>query len=72
LENLTKYPITKKHICNIPRSLIEIRTMSHEESELDLTNAGRKLWLVKVPKFVAKRWEKTPDNVDIGTLALTK
>jgi len=46
--------------------------MSHEENQLDLTNAGRKLWLVKVPKFVAKRWEKTPDNVDIGTLALTK
>jgi len=46
--------------------------MSHKESEVDLTNAGRGLWLVKVPKFIAKRWEEAPDDIDVGTLQVTK
>jgi hypothetical protein len=44
----------------------------HTERELDLINAGRGLWLVKVPKFIANRWERTPGGVDAGELRITK
>jgi hypothetical protein len=28
------------------------------EKELDVSNANRGVWLVKVPKYIAKKWEK--------------
>jgi hypothetical protein len=28
------------------------------EKELDCGNASRGVWLVKVPKYIAKKWEK--------------
>lgn len=32
----------------------EVRT----DRELDCSNASRGVWLVKVPKYIAKKWEK--------------
>lgn len=35
--------------------------MSNEvklEKELDCSNASRGVWLVKVPKYIARKWEK--------------
>lgn len=29
-----------------------------QEKELDCSNASRGVWLVKVPKFIARKWEK--------------
>lgn len=29
-----------------------------EAKELDCSNAGRGVWLVKVPKYIAKKWYK--------------
>jgi hypothetical protein len=62
----------KKYICNIGLYISFGIKMLHEINELDLTNANRRLWLVKVPKYIAERWEKIPDDTDIGTLAVTK
>lgn len=31
---------------------------SNDANLLDLSNAGRGVWLVKVPKYMANRWEK--------------
>lgn len=45
---------------------------SHTERELDLSNAGRGVWLVKVPKYIANKWEKAPGNVEVGKLKITK
>jgi transcription initiation factor TFIIF subunit beta len=28
------------------------------DKELDCSNASRGVWLVKVPKYIAKKWEK--------------
>jgi TFIIF, beta subunit N-terminus len=36
------------------------------DKELDLSNAGRGVWLVKVPKYVATRWEKAPGNIEVS------
>jgi hypothetical protein len=36
------------------------------DKELDLSNAGRGVWLVKVPKYVACRWEKAPGNIEVS------
>ena len=30
-----------------------------QEKELDCSNASRGVWLVKVPKYIAKKWEKS-------------
>ncbi len=40
--------------------------------EVDLTNAGRAVWLVKVPKYIADRWESAGDGAEVGRLKITK
>lgn len=47
-------------------------SISHTERELDLSNAGRGVWLVKVPKYIANKWEKAPGNIEVGKLKITK
>lgn len=42
------------------------------DKELDLSNAGRGVWLVKVPKYIANKWEKAPGNIDVGKLKITR
>lgn len=44
----------------------------HVENELDLFNCDRGVWLVKVPKYVANRWEKAPSNLEVAKLSITK
>ncbi|KAG5336438.1 T2FB factor, partial [Acromyrmex charruanus] len=46
--------------------------ITHTERELDLSNAGRGVWLVKVPKYIANKWEKAPGNIEVGKLKITK
>jgi len=47
-------------------------TTSHSDKELDLSNASRGVWLVKVPKYVNLKWEKAPGNVEVGKLRISK
>ncbi|XP_058835015.1 general transcription factor IIF subunit 2 [Topomyia yanbarensis] len=42
------------------------------DKELDLSNAGRGVWLVKVPKYMANKWEKAPGNIEVGKLKISK
>ncbi|XP_037951437.1 general transcription factor IIF subunit 2 [Teleopsis dalmanni] len=42
------------------------------DKELDLSNAGRGVWLVKVPKYIAQKWDCAPSNMDVGKLRITK
>ncbi|XP_063229502.1 general transcription factor IIF subunit 2 [Bacillus rossius redtenbacheri] len=44
----------------------------HGDKDLDLSNASRGVWLVKVPKYIANRWEKAPGNIEVGKLKITK
>ncbi|XP_071455320.1 general transcription factor IIF subunit 2 [Hetaerina americana] len=44
----------------------------HPDRDLDLSNASRGVWLVKVPKYIATKWEKAPGNIDVGKLKITK
>lgn len=44
----------------------------HIDRELDLSNAGRGVWLVKVPKYIAQKWEKAPSQMDVGKLRIEK
>lgn len=46
--------------------------VSHADRDLDLSNAGRGVWLVKVPKYIANRWEKAPGNIEVGKLKIIK
>lgn len=42
------------------------------DRDLDLSNAGRGVWLVKVPKYIANKWERAPANIDVGKLKIRK
>uniref|UniRef100_A0A1B6C790 General transcription factor IIF subunit 2 n=1 Tax=Clastoptera arizonana TaxID=38151 RepID=A0A1B6C790_9HEMI len=45
---------------------------NHLDKDLDLSNANRGVWLVKVPKYVANRWDKAPGNIEVGKLKIAK
>ncbi|GLV37910.1 Transcription factor TFIIFbeta [Carabus blaptoides fortunei] len=45
---------------------------THIDRDLDLSNAGRGVWLVKVPKYIANRWEKAPGDIEVGKLKISK
>lgn len=45
---------------------------AHADKDLDLSNAGRGVWLVKVPKYIANKWEKAPGNIEVGKLKIVK
>ncbi len=40
--------------------------------EVDLNNSSRGVWLVKVPKYIADRWESAGDGAEVGRLKITK
>ncbi|XP_014259004.1 general transcription factor IIF subunit 2-like isoform X2 [Cimex lectularius] len=42
------------------------------DRDLEVSNANRGVWLVKVPKYIAKRWEKAPGCNEVGKLKITK
>lgn len=44
----------------------------HVDRELDLSNASRGVWLVKVPKYVANKWQRAPGNIEVGKLKISK
>ncbi|KAL0275522.1 UNVERIFIED_CONTAM: hypothetical protein PYX00_003346 [Menopon gallinae] len=44
----------------------------HADRELDVSNSDRGVWLVKVPKYVATKWEKAPGNIEVGKLKISK
>lgn len=44
----------------------------HVDRDLDLSNASRGVWLVKVPKYIANKWEKAPGNIEVGKLKISK
>lgn len=46
--------------------------INHIDKELDLSNAGRGVWLVKVPKYIANKWEKATTNTEVGKLKISK
>ncbi|KAI2798587.1 General transcription factor IIF subunit 2 [Blomia tropicalis] len=39
--------------------------------DLDCNNAGRGVWLVKVPKYISQRWEKQKPMTEVGRLKIT-
>ncbi|KAI1301935.1 General transcription factor IIF subunit 2 [Halotydeus destructor] len=46
--------------------------VDNSEKELDIENAARGVWLVKVPKYMASRWAKAKAMSEIGRLKITK
>lgn len=46
--------------------------LAHIDRDLDLANASRGVWLVKVPKYIANRWEKAPGDIEVGKLKISK
>lgn len=45
---------------------------SHIDRDLDLSNASRGVWLVKIPKYIANRWEKVSSDVEVGKLKISR
>ncbi|KAF2878890.1 hypothetical protein ILUMI_27281 [Ignelater luminosus] len=44
----------------------------HTEKDLDLIGAKRGVWLVKVPKYIANRWDKAPGDIEVGRVKILK
>ncbi|KAK9877985.1 hypothetical protein WA026_020199 [Henosepilachna vigintioctopunctata] len=44
----------------------------HFDRDLDLSNANRGVWLVKLPKYVANRWQKAASDLEVGKLKIMK
>jgi len=44
----------------------------HQHTKMDISNANRGIWLVKVPKYLSTRWEKLPGDVDAAKLRVVK
>lgn len=45
---------------------------STSEKDLDLGHADRGVWLVKVPKYIANKWDRAPGNIEVAKLRITK
>ncbi len=42
------------------------------DKDLDLNNANRGVWLVKVPKYISDRWESSTDGAELGQLRIAR
>ena len=42
------------------------------DKDLDLSNCNRGVWLVKVPKYIADRWESGEPNSIVGNIKIAK
>ena len=42
------------------------------DKDLDLSNCNRGVWLVKVPKYIADRWESVQPNSTVGKIKISK
>ncbi|CAG0898093.1 unnamed protein product [Darwinula stevensoni] len=42
------------------------------ERDMDCTNAARGVWLVKVPKYLSNIWDKSPSDMQVGKMQITK
>ncbi|RWS24700.1 transcription initiation factor IIF: small subunit-like protein [Leptotrombidium deliense] len=45
---------------------------SNSDRDLNIDNAKRGVWLVKVPKYISSRWEKAAAMSEVGRLKITK
>lgn len=42
------------------------------KADVDLTAAGRGVWLVKVPKYLSERWKNADGKCEVGKLRITR
>jgi len=48
-----------------------IASFCFQMSSLDISKAGNSLWLVKVPKYVADKWDSAPGCLEVGKIKVT-
>lgn len=46
--------------------------LAHAAKDLDVSAAGRGVWLVKVPKYLSEQWKKCPNGKDVGRLKIAR
>jgi hypothetical protein len=46
-------------------------TSVHTDGDFDLSNTDRGVWQVKVPKYIANKWDKATDDSQIGSLKIS-
>ena len=49
-----------------------VKEKKTSDKDLDLSNSNRGVWLVKVPKYIADRWESVEPNETVGKVKLCK
>jgi len=48
------------------------KSKKHSDKDLDLSNAARGVWLVKVPKYIAERWETAAGGSEVGKMKIVR
>jgi len=49
-----------------------VEKIKKSDKDLDVSNSGRGVWLVKVPKFISDRWQKAPASTEVGKLRIRR
>ncbi|KAH9515214.1 hypothetical protein Btru_019573 [Bulinus truncatus] len=45
---------------------------AHEPRDVDISAAGRGVWLVKVPKYLSEQWKTCSNGTEVGKLRISK
>uniref|UniRef100_A0A2C9LS11 General transcription factor IIF subunit 2 n=1 Tax=Biomphalaria glabrata TaxID=6526 RepID=A0A2C9LS11_BIOGL len=45
---------------------------AHEPRDVDISAAGRGVWLVKVPKYLSEQWKTCANGTEVGKLRISK
>ncbi len=56
----------------VGRSNGEKKAKKPSDKDLDLNNAGRGVWLVKVPNYISDRWRSAKEGSQLGKLTITR
>jgi hypothetical protein len=47
-------------------------SMDANPTTVDCSRADTGVWLVKVPKYLARKWTEAPDNSEVGVIRITQ
>jgi hypothetical protein len=50
---------------------MEVKKDVVDNADVDMNATGRDVWLIKVPRFISRRWEKCPKDVVAGHINIS-
>lgn len=50
----------------------QAKKLNKSDTNVDMRNVARDVWLVKVPKYISEKWNNAPGNIEVGKLRIKK